>query len=330
MSGILDLISKLREQWFNLILIMGLNEDFISKEECLFEQNSFYSVFMCSNTASFLWYLFFNKKITINNDQKTTNLNTKNILKNILKPSKNINVYYCSLDAIGNNETILFPEHIWLILQIENRFYILQSFYCAYTINTDFGFFELEDPESYFKMLEDILYMCDHTDYSPKLAKKYVEMFNFYTNIDINRFWGNTDYKPPGEYKFQITKQTITNEEKFIKQVNDKICRNVNILNKDENITKEYDLELYSAYNNKHLNLEDTKDENHFLNMLSELSGFETKNLNLITIEHLKKITYYTFSKKDLDLSAINMKFKISYNTRDIIENDIEKSFNCN
>lgn len=326
MSDILDLISKLREQWFNLILVIGLNEDFISKEQCLFVQNNFYSMFMCSNTANFLWYLFFDKKVNSDGNQQTINLNTKNILKTILETTKDINIYYCSLEAIGDGENILFPEHVWIILQIKNKFYILQGFYCAYTINTDFGFFEIGDPESYFKMLEYILYMCSNNNYSPKLAQKYKEMFNFYTNIDIDRWWGDDEYKTPGTYKFQIIKETI-NTKDFVKKVNNKICKNLDTLNKNINITKEYDLVLFTAYNNKHLNLKDTKDEKHFLNILSELSGFESENLDLITLKHLEKIKYNTFSKTNQDLTSIEMKFKISYNIKNIIENDIKKIF---
>jgi len=91
MSDLLDFISVLRQQWYNLILIMGFNSDFITHEECSFTYNKFYTLFMCSNTADFLWYLFFNKKVDIDNN------NAFSMLKTILHDPSEINIFHCYL-----------------------------------------------------------------------------------------------------------------------------------------------------------------------------------------------------------------------------------------
>lgn len=333
MTKLLHLLDTIRQQWYNLMLIMGFNQDFMSHEQCEFNYNQFYSMFMCSNTADFLWYLFFNEKVGISNLNSSINIETKQIIKDLKKINLNeINFYHCYLEAYGENYDIIFPQHAWIILQIGDKFYILQSYFCAYTINGSYGFIEIKNKDNYFKMLDFIcnLYININSEkeYSRDKLEFYKKKFMTYTGIDTDRWGGDSDYAP-NDYKFRIIKHNVENTTNFINNVNAKICNNMAKLYVNKTITNEYDLTFYTSYINKILTVDDLENEESFLKQLEKLTGFSNQDLKLITMKHLEKLTYIT-QRKSKELMSVRMKIEISYNIKKIICSDIQKAFKCN
>jgi len=319
---LIDFIQLLRKQWYNLILIMGFNEDFVKEEECTFVQNDFHSLFMCSNTANFLWYLFFNKK----EPHRTTSEHSEEILNNI--DTNEINVWHFNLGFVFDDKEEYLPEHVWLILQIRNKWYIIQSFYCAYTINSEYGFFQIENIKEYFDMLKFINKFGRQTSFSNKekqLLLKYGKLFDKYSCIDYAR-WGDKDHSLT-KNGLSINKHSIQNIDTFIKNVKNRICSNISKLSTKNITSTKYNVFIYPVYHGVHLIKEDAINTEQFLNRISKLSGLESKYFNLINIHYITDPKCYI--DENGDIFFIDLNFTIDVNIRNVICNDINISLDC-
>lgn len=331
MFELLNFISQIREQWYNLILIMGFNKDFMSSQECQFILDDFYSLFTCSNTANFLWYLLFGTKVEYRKKSpeqiKLTNQETKVILDSInIRDDKNINLYYCYVDSIGYEETVIFPEHIWILLQYKGNWYILQSFYCAYTINSPYGFIKISDSESYINMLKFINDLCLGKYFEMDVKLEYKKLFSQYTHINLDKWAGDVDYFLK-DFKFEMIKMTINDEREFIQNVYNKICNNIEKLSANNIVSYEYDLVIYTAYTDIVIDKNDVHNTSELLEILSDLTGLHSKHFRLINIQNTKNIKYVTHSDSD-EVMSVEMKMSLKYSIQDVIS-DISTSFKC-
>lgn len=315
----LDLIELLRKQWFNMILTMGLNSDFIKNENCNFVIDDFDSLFKCYNTAGFLWYLFFNEKLPIEN-------NSEYLIKNI--DLTKTNIWYFNLNTIFDSKDIYLPEHIWIMIQIKDKFYVLQSFYSAYTMNSDFGFYEIINNQEYFDMITfmyniSLIKNRDYTESEINSLKNYGNIFSKYTHIDYNRWYDRDNYSSNSK-NFTVFAYNINNVEQFVLDVKNKLCLNLTKIQHQE-IKNKYKLVLYTSYLDIIINKSDVENVN-FLDEISELTGLKSKYFTLINMTYITPIQYEI---KEEEVKYIILNFTINYNIKNIIEQDMKKSFNC-
>jgi len=76
---------------------------------------------------------------------------------------------------------------------IKDKFYILQSFHSAYTINSEYGFFEIYDINEYLNMIKYFIKVCETNVYNIDDIRYYSKIFSSYTHIDYDKWYDKPD-----------------------------------------------------------------------------------------------------------------------------------------
>lgn len=318
MSELLNLIQDIRKEWFNIVLLLRFSELFETQNVCKIVKDDLDTFFKCSNTANILWYLFFQEKPNLKYDFEKNNEILKSFQKN------DISITFVNLNSIFDDENEYFPEHVWLILQLYDKYYILQSFYSAYTINSNYGFFEIQDVNEYFQMLFFLNEISFTKKMNQKELQKYQTIYEKSIHIDIEKW--------PNKYNYENTEKQITFSKYVIHDISS-FTKNVSIqlsnFVKNENqkiLFDDYRLILFPTYLNKVFTIKDLENADEFIDNLSKITGLETKYFNLSNMSFENK-NHYQYNKTKEYIEVLSIEFKIKEDVERYLRTDLNNFF---
>ncbi len=318
----LELINLLRIQWFNILLTLGFNGDF-KPIDCTFKEDDFQSIFGCSSTADILWYIFFNENVpsNINYFNNMSLLNDIDLTKTY--------IWYVSLDAIYDDDEYYLPEHVCLIIQIKDKFYIIQSYYCAYTITSEYGFVQILNISEYFTMLRYINYISTikerkYLDNEKSHLIFYKNIIKKYTGIDSDRWYDKGNFSSTKK-NFEIYKREINDVSLFVKNVKERLCLNMHKILTNKTFSLQNKVLLFTSYTNVYFTENEVKDKS-FLEKISKLSGLENKYFNLTNMVYTKPVEYDIVNN---DVKYVILHFTLNYDIINVINKDMSLTFNC-
>lgn len=161
------------------------------------------------------------------------------------------NVYIYQIDINGKIQDeysyTKFPDHTFILIKYKYKFYIIQSFYNAYSFNSLYGFIELEGNEvnEFFEIIQDYARIIKNpiADFQGLIDTN--KKFSKYTGIDLDRHYmfmrpSFVQDKNPPHIKITSLKTT---SRSFLK----------NIKNNINNIYKSIDLWILKNIENNEL-----------------------------------------------------------------------------
>ena len=256
MDIMLNLIKDIRKNYNNIFTIFCINN-----EQNNTHDNYSHKLVQCSNTVNILFDLFFKTS-----DPKFKNMYNDQIHNIII-------TNYVIRGSIGkeSDDYINLPDHEFLTLVIGNKFYILQSYYYGYTLNSINGFKELNLDQ--FLKLHNIVWEFHNyynkfsvsnappiTESEKTKLKHLKQQFEFFTGIESRLHEADVDYKET--FLFERKNIIIPYKliECYVNEVRTNICdkskRALDKIINDAGILKiNFDYTYYNAFKNiKNLN----------------------------------------------------------------------------
>ncbi len=318
MSELYDFIQTLRRQWYNLTLIEN-DTNFADSDICALNEK-----FRCQDTGDKLWSIFTKNKSSISNIKNSDLIRELNKYKN-----DEISITYFNVDGLSLNGFVGTPGHVWLLIQIYDKYYILQSFIRAYNITSAYGFIQVIDVEEYFDALKDVVIALENSrtgKYNdPVKIRQLADLFIDYTSIDSLK----TEEKnhTSNSQTFTMRKMLISNEREFVNDVKNYLCNYVKNLSKNEFKVIHRQATIYPGYIDITYKEKDTRNTRKFLNSLSDHTGLESKNLNLYNVEYLDDPLCEI--DKDGNVVKITLNYVVGYNIQKLICEDINTELQC-
>jgi hypothetical protein len=353
----LTTIEKLRGQWFPLMLTIGFNQDFMRRQfpQCASDfvpiatDTLFHEMFRCGNTAYFLWHLFGGRRPTPllrgRTDTHVRNENNKRLLGKLKDYVREEITLY--LITLGGH----LPEHVMVLVQINQTYYIMQSFVNTYTFSSPHGFIEVGDIDhflwmlSVFQGLADMRYSEETMDLEGQQREEYEEAmrrFAFYTHIDVDKYMDKTEaLRTETDFARMQVMKTFVMADFVAEQMRDIIkhmCTGIEQSFSSRATTNLLPDQSYNIFLRNWLlepdlyKVVDLADAKVLNDKLIHYAGFNghTYKLDMINLRYHDQIQMTMEPDDDTVIDVMVIKFKVSVNLSNLVWQGMAKVFGCN
>lgn len=344
MQHFIQFIRLLQDEWFNMMLVMGMNEEFSKTIESTCSarfRTDFQNIFRCGATADFLWYIFFNEQtpsFSRSDKEQLWESNREYLDEMIRFTNTGFTFYYIAIagpsnyDRYGNQTLHLYmPDHAFIIVRAGTRFYLLQGYYYAYTFASEkYGFRDvtdsLEDLIMWLSIYNNVFDFTEKTitPYFENLLKENDDRYIKYTGINFNQYERDRKNKP----SFGIYKKNVESSDfhTFIDNIQDRLCNNMSIILKEKKYSYSlgkkgytYSIKLQNAYAGETI----SGTPNNMIQKLVFLAGLRS---DLSAYIQFKDLSTKEYRDK---IESFTLDFTVDYHIIDIIRRELAKAFHC-
>jgi hypothetical protein len=321
----------------------------INNENNNTKENFSHGLIQCSNTIHILSDLMKLKNVSPTTANKDLFYNVNNIIINRYVMRGTLPTY----KGVGNHFNI--PDHDFILMVIGKKYYILQSYYYAYTVNGYNGFKELTfDEYLYVHRLIFIFYQYYlkyststnrnvETDEEKALTStsspkpltedeiQYLQklkcQFEWYTGIDSNKHEADTDDKETFLFEFRIKIIPAKDIDLYITNIKNGICqkseKTLKYLRENENednkttIKIKFDYFFYNAF---------ILFKNHDCDTKYSVSLYDYNSFKVFTGMNINEAIYNQLEKTDI---KFEFQMEIKINIAKQICKFLSKTFEC-